>query len=151
MDTLATIAVGLGSGCIGSLLTTLLAPLVQHHFWRKQRRAELCLQIARRTAELAARFEEQWPRWKRDLAAHQSDPEKTAIFYTCVGIDAELRVLFSEEAWNEFSVLKTIILTHSSVTHDEAPFNLDAYARARNAAMRALYGEVGLASPRAAA
>src|SRR5216684_6544191 len=107
MDTLATILVGLGSGCIGSLITTLLTPPVQHHFWKQQRRNELCLELAKRTAALVARFEEHWPRWKSDLPPHQSDPGKTEIFYQCVAIDAEVRVLFSEQTWNEFAALKT--------------------------------------------
>src|SRR5271165_6343693 len=38
------LASGLG-GFLGSLLTLLLSPFVQHRFWRHQRREELCLAV----------------------------------------------------------------------------------------------------------
>lgn len=147
MDTLAAIIVGLGSGCVGSLLTTLLAPPIQHHFWKQQRRSELCLDVAKRMAILTGRFEEQLPSWKQNLASHERSPGKSEIFYQCLAIDAEVRVLFSKETWEKFAVLRQIILTHSSITHDDTPYDIEAFNSARSAAMTALYCELGLASP----
>src|SRR5271166_6241896 len=47
------LASGLG-GFLGSLLTLLLSPFVQHRFWRHQRREELCLAVISDLLRLSA-------------------------------------------------------------------------------------------------
>jgi hypothetical protein len=73
------------------------------------------------------------------------------VFYECVALDTEIRVLFSGATWKQFSDLKTIVMMKSGITHDDQPLTLDAFTNARNKTMAALYSEIGLAAPDAVA
>jgi hypothetical protein len=59
MNWTAIITAGLSS-LFGSLLEIVATPTLQHHFWRRQRRAELKLKTVEVVNTLANRFIQQW-------------------------------------------------------------------------------------------
>jgi len=56
----------------------------------------------------------------------------------------EVQVLFSKSTYEKFIPLDQIISVQSSVTHDDAPFDGEAFAAARKAAMNAVFAEIGI-------
>jgi hypothetical protein len=139
VNTLMPALIGFGS----ALLAIVLTPFLQHYFWQQQRRDEIRLNIANRIAELTGSFTEHLYEWKQ-LPPHTRDPEKSKIFWRWQGLAVEVQVLFSKSTYEQFLPLDRIISVQSSVTHDEAPLDIEAFAAARKAAMNAVFAEIGV-------
>ncbi len=141
--TVALVAVG------STLLTILLTPRLQHHFWKLQRqeerrfwklqrRDELCLEAIREynrltNAYVAACLSQTGPRppegeWLRDL-------NTTA---------ATIRVLFSESAYNAANEISKLVTPYQTwaVPIRERKERADEFSEVCHAALTALYREV---------
>jgi hypothetical protein len=160
----ASIFIGLGSGSLGTLLTILLTPGLQHHFWTRQRRFELCLanitEIRRLTAhmlfELLDAIETAFQENEREnpqRVHYRPDPASTKAWFAA---RIEAKNLFSTEALQPFKYLDNLMFelggTFPSITplmtltEDGYSPTLDRLWEARDVAVRALYRDIGIQS-----
>jgi hypothetical protein len=131
------IAAGL-SGVVGALLVILLTPGLQHHFWRRQRRAELMLRTVEAVNTLTARFIQQW------IAANGAKQEyrPTLEWYESFSAtEGAVKCLFATDTYKMFKSLENRIEPDLGAIDSRYP-NVNAFIEARDAALQALYSEV---------
>jgi hypothetical protein len=132
------IAAGLAS-ILGSLLTIVATPLLQHHFWRRQRRAELKLRTVEAVNALTSQFIQQWIAHGHANAAYQPTVEWYERFSAT---EADVKVLFRPETYMIFKGLETRVDPALGTDIANPILNVNAFVQARDAAVKALYREV---------
>lgn len=131
---LVTIVASFFSAVIGTLLTIFLTPVLQHHLWRRQRRAEIKLAAIKEFNRLVTEFIAATT-LNRDVVDH------VAWFQQLNTVNGDIEVLFSSgsvravEAVNNMIVRGPGRVTLGGKTPDE-------FIAARDAALRTLYSEV---------
>jgi hypothetical protein len=129
--------VAAGAAALGSLLTIFLTPWLQRHFWRKQRRDELRLEVIYELKRLAAEFQ------LGHIDAPVSFRPSAAWRKAFTMLDSDIKSLFPEEAYVAFKRLE--VLTSPSKYGGlglEGRQNVHDFVKARDGAIRALYREV---------
>jgi hypothetical protein len=136
MNWTSIITAGL-SGLFGSLLAIVATPTLQHHFWRRQRRAELKLKTVEVVNTLTNRFIQQW------IAADlRKERYKPALdwYEEFSAADASVKALFGKGTYQIFKDLEKRIAPDLGAvgSHPSVP----DFIEARDAAVKALYEEV---------
>jgi len=129
--TIAVISAGSAAG--SSLLTIFLTPWLQHSFWRSQKRAELRLKAADDVNRIAAQF---MVGYLNDEGHYRPDDR---LFRALTRTTARVTALFPA------SVARALKEMEVMIAPDLGPSgrgNIDNFVQARDAALRALYGEV---------
>ncbi len=112
-----------------SLLTILLTPKLQYYFWKYQRRADLRLSVINDANQLTAQFIANY------TATHHPSQ---AFLARLISVTAQVKSLFSDQSYQLFRAVDLLIsqnLTGGTVA---------GFFQARDAALRALYEEVGV-------
>lgn len=141
----ATILVGLGSGLIGTLLTILLSPRLQHHFWTRQRRFELCMATIREIHALTGRM--LFDLFGQTVKYQAKDPELTKAWFA---VAFEAKNLFSYEAMRRFAFLDDLMvdlcdtIEKPTMSEDHYSELLDSFWDACKGALEALYADIGI-------
>ena len=122
-------------GIISTLLTLFLTPRIQHYFWGYQRMSELRLAAYKELNALAAEF----------LYNYGINPDyrpAEQFFKSLMVLTADIKVLFSQIAFDKFKEFEIMIGPNLGPTGKGA---FEAFIRARDAALRALYAEAVVA------
>lgn len=130
-------AAGLGS-ILGSLLTIFATPLLQHHFWKRQRRAELKLRTVETVNTLTAQFIQQWLAANGAKQKYHPDLEWYESFSA---VEAVVKALFADDTYRVFKNLEKRVDPDLGTIDSPHP-NVNAFIEARDAAVKALYSEV---------
>lgn len=126
------VAVGVLSGAGGSLLTTWLSARLQHHYWGRQKRADLSLTTIHEIEKLCAEFITcDQGHDKRELPEDFNYRFEIAL--------SQLKVLFSKKALARYEELQPIILKGTGKEY--GPHDFD---KRREAVLRELYTEIGI-------
>ena len=134
--TVALVAAG-AAAILGSLLTIFLTPWLQRHFWRKQCRDELRLEVIHELKRLAAEFQ------LGHTDAPASFRPSAAWRKAFTMLDSDIKSLFPEEAYIAFKRLE--VLTSPSKYGGlglEGRQNVHDFVKARDATVCTLYREV---------
>jgi hypothetical protein len=120
-------------GVLSALLTIALTPRLQHHFWRYQRRTELQLATIREINRLTAEF-------LVGYISNPTAPPADALFSDLDRARADVGALFSSGAAASVQTVVGMVGPRlGSASGDRMP---NDFARAREAAIRALYADV---------
>ena len=122
-------------GVASALLTLFLAPRIQHYFWGYQRMSELRLAAYKELNELAADFLTNYGRNQ----GYQPTPQ---FFKALAVLTADIKTMFSEEAFNAFKQFEEMIGPNLGPT---GRGSFEAYIAARDRALSALYREAVVA------
>lgn len=131
-DFITPTLIGTLIGITSTLLTLFLTPRVQHRFWGYQRLSEIRLAVLKEMNRLAAEF----------LNNHIKDPQyrPTDQFFKALMItSANINVLYSHTAFKCFKEFEAMIGPNLGPTGNGS---VEAFIKARDAALRALYNEV---------
>lgn len=131
-------AAGLGS-ILGSLLTIFATPLLQHHFWKRQRRPEIKLEAIETIAALTSKFIQQW------IAANGAEQQyhpNLEWFEGFSAADAVVKALLEPETYEAFKNLEKRVDPELGTDIANRFLNVNAFIEARDKAMKALYREV---------
>jgi hypothetical protein len=90
MDLVSTVLVGAFSGAVSTMLTLIVSPRLQHHFWTRQRHAELSLSTLQEINKLSAHF----LAYLRDPKEHPIEAHFSDEWSLWLG---QARALFSED------------------------------------------------------
>lgn len=123
---------------MGSLLAIFATPVLQHHFWKRQRRAELQLGTIKTVNTLTAQFIQQW------IAANgvKQEYHPTSEWYEDFSAaGAEVKALFAVDTHRMFKNLEKRIAPDLGTVGSPYP-DVNAFIAARDAAVKALYSEV---------
>jgi hypothetical protein len=119
-------------GVISTLLTLVLTPRIQHYFWGYQRMSELRLATLKEVNDLAAEF---LNNYLKDLQYRPTEQ----FFRSLMVTTANVKILFSKEAFDRFKEFEVMIGPNLGPT---AKGSMEAFIKARDMALRALYAEV---------
>ena len=131
------LTVGLSS-LMGSLLAIFATPILQHHIWKRQRRAELKLKTVDTVNTLTAEFIQQW------ISANGASQEYSpalAWHERFSAAEAAVKSLFADDTYKVFKNLQNRIEPKLGTIGSPYP-NVNAFIDARDVAMKALYNEV---------
>jgi hypothetical protein len=123
---------------LGSLLAIFATPVLQHHIWKRQRRAELKLKTIETVNRLIAAFIQQW------IAANGAKQEwrpALAWYEEFSAAEAAVKSLFGDDAYKAFKNLEKKIEPNLGTVDSPYP-NVNAFIDARDAAIKELYSEV---------
>ena len=127
--TIALVAAG------SSLLTMLVAPWLQHHFWRYQRRAELRLAAINEFTRLTSDF-------ITDFIADEKNYKPAPDWFKALStLGSNIKTLFSEAPYPAFKKLEEMIGPGPGLG-PQGKKSPNDFVDARDAALRALYREV---------
>ena len=131
MNTTALL-IGMIGSIMGSLVTIFLTPRLQHYFWGYQRLGEIRLSAINELNSLAAEF----------LNEYMKNPNPTfrpddAFFRRLMVASANMKVLFSEEAYRAFKGFEVMFGPNLGL----AKGAVDVFVDARDKALTALYKE----------
>jgi len=131
------VLIGLGSGMIGTLATIFLSPRLQHHFWKRQRFAELRLAVAQEVNQHAANF--------YIVHVKNDSYELSARFLTALEeTEGKVKVLFSDEAFQSYKKMQRLIAATGGRAKGLGPQGVATaydFLSARDAALAKLYEE----------
>jgi len=122
-------------GVISTLLTLFLTPRIQHYFWGYQRMSELRLAAYKELNSLAAEF----------FNNYINNPEyrpTEQFFKSLMVLTADIKVLFSQKAFDRFKEFEIMIGPNLGPA---GKGSFEAFIKARDAALRALYAEAVVA------
>jgi hypothetical protein len=131
-------AAGLGS-ILGSLLAIFATPLLQHYFWKRQRRAEIKLKAIETITTFTSKFIQQWI--SANGAGQQYHPT-LEWFENFSAAEAVVRALFEPETYEAFKNLEKRVDPELGTNISNQILNANAFIEARDKAMKALYSEV---------
>lgn len=123
---------------MGSLLAIFATPVLQHHFWKRQRRAELQLRTVETVNTLTAQFIQQWIAANGAKQAYHPASEWYENFSAA---EAAVKALFAADTYKMFKNLEKRIEPNLGTIDRPYP-NVNAFIEARDAAVKALYDEV---------
>jgi hypothetical protein len=129
---------------LGSMLAIFLTPRLQHRFWKRQKREEIRLGIVTDVNRLAAEFNTNYL-FKDHV---EITPERTLTFYqSWLSVTGQVKDLFSPSTYQTFERMYTHVITaplfSTQEMKDRIP-RITEFDRVREAAMRALYEEIGI-------
>jgi hypothetical protein len=139
------VLVGLGSGFIGTLLTIFLTPKLQHKFWTRQQRFELCLAHIKVLQEATARMLVQLLEQRENYRVADETQQKIWL-----SLQNERGNLFSDKALWAFSFFEDLMVElYDPVVpgfKSESDFDefLDSFLNARDVAFKGLYRDIGI-------
>ena len=132
---ITSVVVGLGSGVIGSLLTSWITPRRQHRFWMVQRRVELCLTVL-------AKFDELLDEYVRILG---SGSFPTEFAFRELSLLKQFRPpLFSPAAAKASDKLNPVLVPPPTPGSREWSAWYEKFVAARDEALQALYADIGM-------
>jgi hypothetical protein len=140
MTVLSSIIIGLGSGVVSTLLTIILSPRLQHHFWTRQRSAELRVEVANKVNEEAGDF----------ITGHGMFEDYSLSFQqlaTMQVVEGQVKALFSDESVKSYMQMQRLIAAKAGRSRGLGPegkSTIDDFLMARDAALRDLYKEAGI-------
>jgi hypothetical protein len=112
VNTLISAVIGFGS----ALLAILITPPLQHHFWKRQRYAEVQLKVADEVNDIAANF--YMVHTSSGIATYKlTEPFLTQILI----VRGKVKPLFSGEAFERFKAMETRIATTGSPSRGLGP------------------------------
>jgi hypothetical protein len=114
-------------------------PLLQHHFWKRQRRAEIKLKAIETIATFTSRFIQQWI--AANGAGQQYHPT-LEWFEDFSAAEAVVKALFERETYDAFKNLEKRVDPELGTDIANQVLNVNAFIEARDKAMEALYTEV---------
>jgi hypothetical protein len=132
--TIALIAAA--SSIIGSLLTIWLTPRLQHHFWKFQRRDDLRLAAINEFNRLTSDFVTEY------IAAPTMYRPSAEWFKAFSALSGNVKALFSDWGFVAFKAVEVMIGRGTPGLGALGNKTANDFADARDAALRALYGEV---------
>ena len=133
----SVITAGLSS-LMGSLLAIFATPALQHHFWKRQRRAELKLRTVETVVTVTAKFIQQWI---AASGAKQQYSPALEWYENFSAVEATVKALFAAETYRMFKTMENRIEPNLGAIDSQYP-NVNAFIEARDAAVKALYSEV---------
>ena len=122
--------IGVFVGIISTLITIFLTPRVQFYFWRRQRLSEIRVAAIDGMNNLAADFLTNY------ISNSQYRPTDQ-FFASFMAASANIQALFSEHTFDLFKGLEVMVGAHLG----PAKGSVDAFIKARDGALRALYQE----------
>lgn len=116
-------------GVTGSLITLLVAPLIQNHFWHYQRRTEIQLRAIEHLNELAAQLIHACI-YTRGFAPNENYRRNLMV------VSGQIKALFSEQSYARYKEFEAMFIGQGS--------NSPIYEveEKRDSALKALYDEV---------
>jgi len=112
---------------------------LQHHFWKRQRRAEIKLKAIETIATFTSRFIQQWI--AANGAGQQYHPT-LEWFEDFSAAEAVVKALFERETYDAFKNLEKRVDPELGTDIANQVLNVNAFIEARDKAMEALYSEV---------
>jgi len=134
MNALFTTVLSVVSAILATLLTIFLTPRLQHYFWKQERREELRLAAIKEFNTLIADY------LTNQIANPGVRPHDT-FFQSFQVTTAEVKALFSENAWNAFKDVENMIGPGFGPGEGRTVNDL---VEARDRALRVLYAEIGI-------
>lgn len=125
---LILVSVALSSGVVSSLLTTIFSPGVQHHFWKRQLRTELQLQVVGEIQRVCATV---------ISAKVLKRPETPESLEKLITLRAQVHDLFSPAAAHAFGQLQDLLL-------DKTIAHVVEYDKVRYSMTKILYNDMGI-------
>lgn len=135
------ILTGAVAGILGSLVTTFASPRLHHYFWKLQRQAELRFNTVTEVNRLLSEYLTGY------IAKQTSDPTwkpPREFFVALRASSAQLRVLFSETAWQSFKKVEVLMTADGSLGHPGDRKTEYDFVQAHEQLLRVLYSEIGL-------
>ena len=129
---------------LGTLLTIFLTPRLQHRFWKYQRREELRLAAINEINRLIAEFSIHYLWGEIGPDPPNLSP---AFFQSWEMVKPQIKVLFSDSTYQAFDRMRLTYLTASLYSNQEVSeraTRVEKLARTQEAALRALYREIGI-------
>jgi hypothetical protein len=139
-DPITLAVVAAGGAAIGTLVTILLTPRLQHVFWTYQRQAEARVAAIRSVNELMAEF---ITGYIDAESKGQVFTPTTKFFQAFQVAAADIKALFPDASFRAFKEMEEMIGPNlGPKTKGNA---VDDFIRARDRALKALYRQAGLA------
>ena len=132
---MSTVIVPALIGVASALLTLLLTPRIQHYFWGYQRMSELRLAVYKDLNGLAAEF-------LTNYGSNKDYRPTDEFFKALMVLTANIKTMFSEKAFNTFREFENMLGPNLGPT---GRGSFEAYLRARDKALDALYREAVVA------
>jgi hypothetical protein len=137
-------------GIASALLTIVLTPTLQHHFWTRQRQAERQLAVIDEVGKLLGEYLYQC---QEDYAAALAEQRVVGVdnlfgvrfFPALLAIDGQIRALFSEETVQVYLKIRSLIPI-GTPKHTWQELYVE-FSQRRTRALQALYKEVGIPAP----
>jgi hypothetical protein len=127
------------SGVTGSLLAIFATPVLQHHFWKRQRRAELKLKTIETVNTLTAQFIQQWIAANGAKENYQPASDWYEKFSAA---DGDVKALFKAETYKVFKDLEERVDPTLGSDISNPILNVNGFVEARDTAVKAMYCEV---------
>jgi hypothetical protein len=124
-------------GVLATLLTIFLTPPLQHYFWMRKQWGELRLKTVDEINALLSEYITK--HIDADNRGERYDPP-VAFFQSLRVADVKLRVLFSEETYGVYKQAE-VMVAHGGLGPGGT---IEGFAAAQEAALRAMYAELGL-------
>jgi hypothetical protein len=105
--TMEQVATTILSAMLGGVIVAFVAPWIQHHFWKRQRYAELCLLRIDQVAKASNKFISSVRRWHDEKEKWQR--ERIEFFWAWKALAIEVRALVSTETGKKFSPFDLLI------------------------------------------
>jgi hypothetical protein len=118
-----------------------VTPTLQHYFWKRQQREELRLAAINEVNRVAAEFITKYMAAEREKTKYVPDTE---FFQSLQAVGAQVKALFSGAAFDAFEQLRQAIGPNLEQVPGEGHGSVEEYVRRRDAALRALYQDVGI-------
>ena len=138
---LVQILTGAVAGILGSLVTTFATPRLHHYFWKLQRQAELRFATVTAINRLLSEYLTGY------IAKPTSDPTwrpPKEFFVALRASSAELRVLFSDAAWQSFKNVEVLMTADGGLGHPGDRKTEYDFVQGHEQLLRILYLEIGL-------
>jgi len=135
-EPLTVALVSAGSAIAGSLLTIFFSPRLQHYFWTRQRRVEIQHSVIN---ELNRLMSEYIVKYKGDGSYRPSEEFHQSL----ATVTAQVTTLFSAASLQLFNKM-TNLIPYTPGIHTGFTLYQQEVSKARDAALRSLYQEIGL-------
>jgi hypothetical protein len=117
---------------------------LQHYFWKRQKREELRLSAVAEVNKLAAEFQTRY--LFKDMVEDTTE-SLLAFAQAWISVAGSVKDIFSEATYQKFERMYTYVIAvplHSKQEATDRVPRIAKYTEVRDAAMRALYTEIGI-------
>jgi hypothetical protein len=128
----------------GALLAIFLTPRFQHYFWKRQMREEIRLGVVTEVNQLAAEFKTNY--LLKDMVEHTTE-QLLILGKAWTSVDGQVKDFFSKFTYQVFQRMYEytfIVPLHSQQEIMDRVPRITEFTKIRDAAMRALYTEIGI-------
>lgn len=129
------------SAILATLLTIMLTPTLQHYFWKRQRRDDLRFAAANEVNRVASEFIAGYLEAERNKTKYVPD---VTLFQALHALRGQVKQLFSDAAFMAFARFESAIGPNLEKVPGEGVGSLEEYLRRRDAALRAMYRDLGI-------